>query len=127
MTLTLLTISSVELHLHLQGRKRKMLKAGVFEPSVSEWSASPVLVRNRDSSLMCVYYRALNNVTKKDVFPLPIVEECIDTLSDNLRFSKLDATWARDIGKKKKKKRINVTLLFFFFMDYISLKGCGLA
>ena len=40
----------------------------------------------------CVDYRALNKVTKKEVFPLPIVEECLDALSGNMWFSKLDAT-----------------------------------
>jgi hypothetical protein len=40
-----------------------------------------------------VDYRALNKVTKKDVFPLPLIEECIDTFTGNLWFSKLDATW----------------------------------
>ncbi|KAK3108384.1 hypothetical protein FSP39_020247 [Pinctada imbricata] len=72
----------------------KMIKADVIEPSVSEWAFSPVLVRKRDGSVRwCVDYRALNNVTKKDVFPLPLVEECMDTLSGNIWFSKLDATW----------------------------------
>ena len=61
---------------------RKMLKADVIEPSMSEWASSPVLVRKRDESVRwCVDYRALNKVTKKDVFPLPLVEECLDTLS----------------------------------------------
>ncbi|KAK3098425.1 hypothetical protein FSP39_019321 [Pinctada imbricata] len=72
----------------------KMLKADVVEPSISEWASSPVLVRKRDGSVRwCVDYRALNKVTKKDVFPLPLVEECIDALSGNVWFSKLDATW----------------------------------
>ena len=71
----------------------KMLKADVIEPSMSEW-ASPVLVRERDSSVRwCVDYRALNKVTKKDVFPLPLIEECIDTLAGYMWLSKLDATW----------------------------------
>ncbi|XP_033750574.1 uncharacterized protein LOC117334856 [Pecten maximus] len=60
----------------------KMLRADVIKPSMSEWASSPVLVRKRDGSVRwCIDYRALNNVTKKDVFPLPLVEECIDTLS----------------------------------------------
>lgn len=33
-------------------------------------------------------------MTKKDVFPLPLVDECLDTLTGNLWFSKLDANWA---------------------------------
>ena len=72
----------------------KMIKAQVIEPSVSEWASPPVLIRKRDGSVRwCVDYRALNKVTKKDVFPLPLVEECLDSLSGNKWFSKLDATW----------------------------------
>ena len=59
----------------------KMLKADVIEPSMSEWASSPVLVRKREGSVRwCVDYRALKKITKKDVFPLPLIEECIDTL-----------------------------------------------
>ena len=73
----------------------KMLKAGVIEPSTSEWASAPVLVRKRDGSVRwCVDYRALNNITVKDVFPLPLVEECMDTLAGNKWFSKLDANSA---------------------------------
>ena len=72
-----------------------MLKADVIEPLISEWASSPVLVRKkRDGSVRwCVDYRALNKVKKKDVFPLPLILECIDTLAGNMWFSKLDATW----------------------------------
>lgn len=41
-----------------------------------------------------VDYRALNKVTKKDVFPIALVDECLDTLTGNVWFSKLDANWA---------------------------------
>lgn len=55
----------------------KLLGADVIEPSVSEWASAPVLVRKKDGTLCwCVDYRALNTVTKKDVFPLPLVDEC---------------------------------------------------
>ena len=73
----------------------KMLAAGVIQPSVSEWAAAPVLVRKRDGSVRwCVDYRALNKVTRKDVFPLPLIEDCMDALEGNCWFSKLDANSA---------------------------------
>jgi hypothetical protein len=71
-----------------------MLKADVIETSISDWASPPVLVRKRYGSVRwCVDYRALNKVSKKDVFPLPLVEECIDALAGNMWFPKLDATW----------------------------------
>ncbi|GFN73819.1 Pol polyprotein [Plakobranchus ocellatus] len=70
----------------------KMLKAGVVQPSISEWASPPVLVRKRDGLVQwCVDYRALNKITRKDVFPLPRIEDCVDALKGNLWFSKLDA------------------------------------
>ena len=73
----------------------KMERAGVIQPSQSEWASAPVLVRKRDGGVRwCIDYRALNSVTRKDVYPLPNIEECLDTLAGNTWFSKLDANSA---------------------------------
>ncbi|XP_046548774.1 uncharacterized protein LOC124258736 [Haliotis rubra] len=49
---------------------KKMLDAGVIQPSVSEWAAPPVLIRKLDNTVRwCLDFRGLNGVTKKDVFP----------------------------------------------------------
>ena len=69
-----------------------MLQAGVIEPSISECASPPVLIRKSDGKVRyAIDYRKLNSVTKKDVYPLPLVEDCLDTLSGNEWFSKLDA------------------------------------
>jgi len=74
---------------------KKMINAGVIQESTSEWSSAPVLIRKRDGSVRwCIDYRALNNVTVKDFFPLPLVDDCIDTLAGSSLFSKLDANKA---------------------------------
>ena len=70
----------------------KMLQAGVIEPSISECASPPVLIRKSDGKVRyAIDYRKLNSVTKKDVYPLPLIEDCLNTLSGNERFSKLDA------------------------------------
>ena len=77
------------------GHLNKMIQAGVIRPSVSEWASPPVLVRKRDGSeRLCVDYRALTAITRKDVYPLPRIEDCVDTLEGNIWFSKLDANSA---------------------------------
>ena len=74
---------------------KKMLGMGMIRPSVSERASAPVLIRKRCGSVRwCVDYRALNALTTKDVFPLPLVDECLDTLAGNVWYSKLDANSA---------------------------------
>ena len=74
---------------------KKMLAAGVILPSISDWASAPVLIQKRDGNVrLCIDYRGLNSVTEKDVFPLPLVDACLDTLAGNKWFSKLDANSA---------------------------------
>jgi hypothetical protein len=72
-----------------------MLDAKLIEPSVSEWASPPVLIKKRDRTVRyAIDYRKLNSVTKKEVYPLPLIAECIDSLAGNKWFSKLDANSA---------------------------------
>lgn len=70
---------------------KKMLKKGVIEPSISPWSSNIVLVKKKDGSTrFCVDYRKLNEITKKDSYPLPRIDECLDALSGAVYFSCMD-------------------------------------
>ncbi|GFO46541.1 Pol polyprotein [Plakobranchus ocellatus] len=86
----------------------KMLEAGVLQLSVSEWASPSVLVRKLDGSVRwCVDYRALNKITRRDVFPLPRIEDCVDALDGNLWFSKLGANsayWQVRLDEESKPK-----------------------
>ena len=69
----------------------KLLKQGVIEPSASEWSAAPVLVRKKSGELRyCIDYRALNSKTVKDNFNIPLIEDCLDSLYGKRLFCVLD-------------------------------------
>ena len=70
---------------------REMLEVGVIQPSKSPWSACPVLVTKTDGSVRwCVDWRRLNNITVKDSYPMPGVDECIEALEGCSWFSSLD-------------------------------------
>ena len=69
----------------------KLLQQGVIEPSVSERSAAPVLVRKKTGELRyCIDYRALNARTYKDNFGLPLIDDCMDFLYGKKLFCVLD-------------------------------------
>lgn len=68
-----------------------MADRGVFEPSNSPWAARIVLVRKKGGSArFCVDYRRLNEVTKKDSYPLPRMDDLFSTLAGSTWFSTMD-------------------------------------
>lgn len=73
----------------------KLCKQGSIRPSNSPWASPIVLVRKRDGSVRpCVDYRRLNAVTKRDAFPLPRCQDCLDAVANSTLFSTLDVTSA---------------------------------
>ena len=54
---------------------------GVVEPSTIIWASNLVLVVKMDGKVrFCVNYRSLNDVIIKDAYPLPRVDEYLDSL-----------------------------------------------
>ena len=64
---------------------------GWIRESDSPVGAPILFVKKKDGSLrLCVDYRGLNAVTKKDRYPLPLIGEALDRLSTAKHYTKLD-------------------------------------
>ena len=90
-----------------------MQAAGVIQESWSNWACNPVLVRKKDGGVRwCIDYRLLNNVTVKDAYPLPSINQCIDSLEGTKYFSCLDMTsgyWQVEIDEADRHKTAFIT------------------
>lgn len=76
---------------HLQKELEKYTKLGVISPSNSPWAAPVILVKKKNGEYrMVIDYRKLNAVTKKDAYPLPRIDDLLDTLGKAKVFSALD-------------------------------------
>ena len=79
-----------------QEHLEKLLKVHVIEPSCSEWASPSVLVRKRNGSVRwCIDLRKLNDVTVKDSYPLPLLQDCIDAL-DGCRYFTTEETFLEE-------------------------------
>ena len=69
----------------------KMLQQGIVQPSTSPWSSPVVMVKKRDGTWrFCIDYRKLNAVTHQDAYPLPRIDETLDSLAGSTYFTTLD-------------------------------------
>lgn len=71
----------------------ELLSKGIIRESESEYASPIILVKKKDGSdRMCVDYRALNRITVRERYPLPLIDDHIDRLGDKsiTRYSSLD-------------------------------------
>ncbi|WVZ79890.1 hypothetical protein U9M48_027415 [Paspalum notatum var. saurae] len=75
----------------LKEQIQELLDKGYIRPSTSPWGAPVIFVPKKDGTQrMCIDYRALNDVTVKNKYPLPRIDDLFDQLKGASVFSKID-------------------------------------
>jgi hypothetical protein len=71
-----------------------LINSGHIQPSSSPYASTAFFIPKRDTSEMCLVtdYQALNKATIKKRYPLPWIEELLDTFQGAKWFTKLDLT-----------------------------------
>jgi hypothetical protein len=83
-------VSEPEL-MELKKQIDELLEKGYIKPSTSPWVALVLFVEKKDGTKrMCIDYRSLNEVTVKNKYPLPRIEDLFDQLRGASVFSKID-------------------------------------
>ena len=85
-----------------------MYRDGVIRPSQSSWASPVVLAPKPGGGLrFCVDYRKLNESTIKDRYPIPRMDDCVDSLGNAKVFTSVDGNsgyWQLEVAEEDKHK-----------------------
>ena len=113
----------------IQNEIAKLMKQGLIQESKSPWASPIVIVPKKNGKLrMCVDYRAVNNVTKGDAYPLPRIDDMLESLNGASWFTSLDLAsgfWQVEMDEEDKEKTafISHNGLYEFTIMPFGLKG----
>ena len=82
----------------LQQTLKWQLEVGLIRPSKSPMASPILFVKKKSSKLcLCVDYWYLNSITKKNVYPLPLLQDLIEKLCGAKIFTKFDLKWGYNL------------------------------
>ena len=97
---------------------KDMIQQGIIEHSSGFWSSPIVLAKKQDVSLrFCVDFRCVKDVTKNDVYPIPHIDETLDTLGGAHWFTTLDLAsgyWQVELEQEDREKAAFSTPFGFY-------------
>lgn len=97
-----------------------LLDHGLAEPSNSPWASPSLLVPKPDgTSRLCTDYRKINRVTIPDSYPLPLIEELVDSIGQAKFITKIDMQKGYyQIGLTENAKNISAFITPFGLYNY---------
>ena len=107
----------------------EMLNKGIIQPSTSPWASGVVMVKKKDGShRFCIDYRKLNEVTIKDAYPLPRIDESLDQLAGAKWFSCLDLSsgyWQVEVEPEDRQKTAFTTRAVLYEFQVMPFGLCN--
>ena len=92
----------------IRNEAQKMIVAGIVKPSDSPWNSPVVLVAKPSGEhRFAIDFRKLNGVTKKQAYPVPRIDDCLNSLGTGKIFTCLDlesAYWQVPLAEEAKAK-----------------------
>ena len=97
----------------IEDNLKEMTDQGIISPSQSPWAAPVILAPKKDGSLrFCIDYRKLNTMTVRDAYPIPRIDDTLDSLQEAKFVSTLDLRsgyWQVEMDKNSRDKTAFVT------------------
>ena len=114
----------------VQNHLQEMLESGAMQPSQSAWCNTEVLVRKKDGGLwFCIDFHCPNAHMKKDSYPLPRIQEMLESLLGAGHFSCLNVKlefWQIKMDEVSKQyTAFTVGNLGFFKCDHMPFGLCN--
>jgi hypothetical protein len=114
---------------YLKKELKSLLELGIIKASNGMWASPVFFVKKKTNDLrMVVDYRGLNEVTVKDAFPLPRVDELLDSIGGAKIFSTMDAAngfWQVPLTKDAQEKSGFVTKYGTFTFAVLAFGMCN--
>jgi hypothetical protein len=89
------------------------LREGLIECSIGPWASPVVLVQKKNGKQrLCIDYQELNKITQKDAYPLPRIDDMLDSFGKTKWFTSLDLVsgyWQVEVDPKDQPKTAFIT------------------